>query len=948
MTDPFGTAARREAVLASWAGSATRFREDANAEEELVRGGLGGYADRLVVELAQNASDAAARAGVPGVLRFAFSDGVLSVANTGTPVDAAGIDGLTSLRASAKRVDVHAVGRFGVGFAAVLAVSDEPEVRSRTGGVRFSAQQTRAEVESLGGAAAAELSQRKGAVPVLRLVWPEFSAPPAGFDTEVRLPVRPDALDRVRALLADVDPTLLFAFGGLSRVELAVDGVERVLERRAENELVEDGRVTRWLVATAEGDVPVELLAERPLEEQAALARFTALAAVPLDAEGLPRPLPQGQVLHAPTPTDEPLSLRLHLAASFPLEVSRRRVAPGPLTDWLAGRAAEAVVALLVKAPATPVIAALVPRPGLGLAPLDAAVCSVVLAGLRAAPFLPPALPAEPEYVLALPSEPGQLQGLEALDLEPVSTEPSGRLVPGAAITLVHELGAVAEPLVAALAGVVPGLLPADWSTRQVAPALDALGVGRLDVAGVVDAVAGLDRSPDWWRRLYAALSTAQDLDALAALPVPLTDGRTVTGVRGTLLPGADLAALKPETLAPLGLRVVHPDAVFEGLLTRLGARPATVATILADERVRAAVADSIDAEDPEPLAEAVLALVAAAGTRPGEEPWLAELALPTEDDWYPAGELVVPGSPLVRVFAAMEGDDAPFGVVDSDFANDVLAAYGPDVLGAVGCLTTFTVLEADDLDLVDLVDLTSDDADLDLDGLAEWADAVIETIDPTGTIGAPPGTRIERFRAIRDLDLVDPDQWPAALELLAVGAPREVLTAEAHALTPDGRRIEVPAYTRWWLAREPILDGRPPGELRTPDAADLDGLYDLAPTDVEPALLALLGCRTGLLDAIAADPTDLLTRLADADRTAVPWIVPLVYARIAEALAGARVAAPVRVRVAPDAVADSGQVAILDQPWRLDALDGRAPVLGGDDPVSVAELLDAPLVSEL
>jgi hypothetical protein len=46
--------------------------------------------------------------------------------------------------------------------------------------------------------------------------------------------------------------------------------------------------------------------------------------------------------------------------------------------------------------------------------------------------------------------------------------------------------------------------------------------------------------------------------------------------------------------------------------------------------------------------------------------------------------------------------------------------------------------------------------------------------------------------------------------------------------------------------------------------------------------------------------------------------------------------------------VADAARVAILDQPWRLDALDGRAPVLGGDDPVSVAELLDAPLVSEL
>jgi hypothetical protein len=65
--DPFGTAAVRERVLAGWAASPARFREDANAEEDLVRGG---YRDRLLVELAQNAADAAARAGVPGRLRL--------------------------------------------------------------------------------------------------------------------------------------------------------------------------------------------------------------------------------------------------------------------------------------------------------------------------------------------------------------------------------------------------------------------------------------------------------------------------------------------------------------------------------------------------------------------------------------------------------------------------------------------------------------------------------------------------------------------------------------------------------------------------------------------------------------------------------------------------------------------------------------------------------------
>ena len=129
--DPFGTAPIRAAVLAGWQASPARFREDANAEEDLA---LGAYRDRVVVELAQNAADAAARAGVPGRLLLRLTTDpatpgrpVLLAANTGAPLDAAGVQALATLRASAKR-DGGSVGRFGVGFAAVLGVSDEPAV----------------------------------------------------------------------------------------------------------------------------------------------------------------------------------------------------------------------------------------------------------------------------------------------------------------------------------------------------------------------------------------------------------------------------------------------------------------------------------------------------------------------------------------------------------------------------------------------------------------------------------------------------------------------------------------------------------------------------------------------------------------------------------------------------------------------------------------------------
>jgi hypothetical protein len=56
--DPFRTAKLRGRVLDAWAASPARFHED--AEEDYA---LGGYRDRGVVELAQNAADAAVRAG---------------------------------------------------------------------------------------------------------------------------------------------------------------------------------------------------------------------------------------------------------------------------------------------------------------------------------------------------------------------------------------------------------------------------------------------------------------------------------------------------------------------------------------------------------------------------------------------------------------------------------------------------------------------------------------------------------------------------------------------------------------------------------------------------------------------------------------------------------------------------------------------------------------------
>ena len=533
-----------------------------------------------------------------------------------------------------------------------------------------------------------------------------------------------------------------------------------------------------------------------------------------------------------------------------------------------------------------------------------AALCLLLpLAALRTTPWLPPAVPVE--------TGPG---AGETRSRAAEAGSGSGRLTPTEAAVV----DAASEGLVAALADLVPGLLPASWSGRGRAAALTAVGVRRLGTADVVELVSGADRSPAWWHALYDALADRPDREALAALPVPLADGRTVTGARGVLLPDKDLPA---EAATALGLRIAHPDATHP-LLERLGATPATARGVLTDDRVLAAVAESYDAEDPEPIAEAVLTLVAAAGLQPGEVPELAELALPAEEaDWYPAGELLLPGSPL----ASAIGPDAPFGLV----AADVVERHGPDVLAAVGVLRTFAVLRADE------VELDPEAADHDLDREAEWMEAVLDRL-PEQRV--PP--RLGAFVAVRDLDLVV--DWNRALLLLAGTDP----TADAQ--LGDGTHVQVPSYTTWWLSTHRTYRGRRPDRMRAPTATDLEGLYDVAEAD--PEALALLGVAHSV-DEVLADPDralDLLDRLGDPDRTVPAATLRTVYPRLALVLEDAA-DPPNRVRVGPATTVPREAAVVLDLPYLLPLLGHeRTPVPADEAPGPVADLLDLPLAGEL
>ena len=834
-------------MLEGWTASPARFREDANAEEDAA---LGAYRDRLIVELLQNAADAATEAGGRGRVLIRLRPDLLEVANTGAPLTAAGVSAAATLRASAKRA-AGSVGHFGVGFAATLSVTTAPELISRSGGVRWSKAQTRAEVASI-PALASELSRRNGDVPVLRLPYPVADGQvPEGYDSVVRLPLSAATMPMARTLVDALDPTLLLVLPALSEIRLEAAEQRIFACHWGGADAVLNG--ARWTGVARSGRIDRELLATRGIEEQ---SRDTYEIRVLLPEEDWPSGLPL--VLRAPQPTDEPLSLPAFVVASIPVDPGRRRIVPGPLADALLTEVAGALVELAERTGDL----RLVPT-GLPSGPVDAAITDLLRDQLPHARMLPDGR-----------------RGAEAVTLE---------------------LGPASDPVSELLNDDLPALLPLRYTGPRWAAARRVLGVSEIGAGELVTLLASLARPAQWWADLYPALQGVPDRDALAALPVPLADGRMVTGPRGVLLPGPELDAA---ALNGLPLRLADP-LVSSGpageLLRGLGALDADPATLLADEAVT-----SEDASY-----QAALALVAALGPSfSGVPSDLGErLLLPASDgDLWPAAELLLPGGPLARVISP----DAPFGAL----AQDVAEAYPAEVLQAAGVLGTFGVLRASDV----LLD-PDDPVLLELDGSDQWVAELPPSMGPV----------VSDFLAIRDLELVE---WPAALTVLAGPSLRADVLASA--------------YTRWWLGAHAVMPGGSlPGETALP--GELSPLYDTAPPDLDEEFLAGIGVRTTV--AALTDPADLydlLDRIGDPARTLSWPEARRLYLTIADALLEPDEDPPDRVRT-PTGVVDRSLAVVVDRPDLLPLLGSRAQLrVPTDRAAALSRMLGVPLASSL
>ena len=249
----------------------------------------GDYAGRELLELVQNAADAAMEVGGGGRVRVEISRQGLLVANTGQGFRKGGVRSLMTVHASDKPGrKAKLIGAKGLGFRALLNWSGQPIVSSGTLEIAFSAERAAAVVEGMAAndAGIARICDGEEKTPVPILAFPaignildrhvkgsalalltrarELRA--NGFDTVVAAPFdHTQSFDRSLKQASEFTPTFLLFVEALAEIEILVEGMPPIRWSRTSRGIdkydldVDVGGATSrqsWICRRSQGGLP--------------------------------------------------------------------------------------------------------------------------------------------------------------------------------------------------------------------------------------------------------------------------------------------------------------------------------------------------------------------------------------------------------------------------------------------------------------------------------------------------------------------------------------------------------------------------------------------------------------------------------------------------------------------------------------------------------------------
>ena len=220
---------------------------DGKAEGFLARGG---YAGRQLFELVQNSADSL-EGTAGGRIQIHLTPQYLYCADEGSPIDKNGVTALMFQYISTKQ-GMDQIGRFGLGFNAVLEVTNNPEFFSRLGSFRFSRSDTMKQIK--------EHVPDAQSYPCLSLAYPidpmpEFDRDPLLQNLSswamniVRLPLKSDKYEVLLEQIENFPPELLLFVKHIDKLRLDTDeysSTSSISERDGLYFLNKDGDISTW------------------------------------------------------------------------------------------------------------------------------------------------------------------------------------------------------------------------------------------------------------------------------------------------------------------------------------------------------------------------------------------------------------------------------------------------------------------------------------------------------------------------------------------------------------------------------------------------------------------------------------------------------------------------------------------------------------------------------
>lgn len=294
----------------------------------------------FIYELLQNAEDTRA-----SVVRFTLSDSAVEFEHNGERLFALkDVDSITSIGVSTKRDDSTSIGKFGVGFKAVFAYTNTPEIHS--GDFHF-------RIHDLVIPETDGVSHTKMGEGETRFVFP--------FDNPKK-PCKRAVEEVERGLRALGDNTLLF-LSHIRKIEYRLPGgdfgtLERTEKENGRIEIRTKTSATQWL--RFQKDVDIE-------DESGATKTCRVAIAYQFNFDKKIHPLQTGQVSIYFPAEKETSNLRFHLHAPFASTVARDSVrdceANRKLRDHLADLVVESLTAIRDQGMLTVGFLAVLPHP---------------------------------------------------------------------------------------------------------------------------------------------------------------------------------------------------------------------------------------------------------------------------------------------------------------------------------------------------------------------------------------------------------------------------------------------------------------------------------------------------------------------------------------------------------------------------------------------------------